>query len=124
MAPLSMSLVETLDLPSGLLAGLQQWRSNRGLLGSSGQVLRLWPRASMEWTTVMSLDRVRARWSLALTTPDGVRLAEWTFEDQAVGATRSEALQRVTQMILPRAREALDRWFGFLPPTPLSMEAS
>lgn len=124
MSPLSLSLVETLDLPSGLLAGLHDWRASRGLLGSSGQVLRLSPRASMEWTMVMSLDRVRARWSLVLTAPDGVLLAEWTFEDQAVGATRSEALRRVSGMLLPRAQEALDRWFGFLPPTPFSTEAS
>jgi hypothetical protein len=124
MVPLSLSLVETLDLPSGLVSGLHEWRSSRRLLGSSGLVLRLSPRAILEWATVMDLDRVRACWTLSLSTPDGDRLAVWTFEDQAVGATRSEALRRVTGMLLPRAQEALDRWFGFLPPTPSSMEAS
>ncbi len=125
-AQLSLSLVETLDLPVDLVTGLHVWRSQRSLGMPTPSPLRLNTRATSHWSRLMDLERVRAQWTLVLTSPEGDLLSAWTFEEQAVGATRAEALQRLTRMLLPRVHEALDRWFGFPSPSqyPSLTEAS
>ena len=114
---MSLSLEETLDLPVDLVTGLHAWRSRRSLGTPTPSPLRLSTKATSGWSRLMDLDRVRAQWTLVLTSPEGDQLAVWTFEDQAVGASRSEALQRLARMLLPRVQEALDRWFGFHSPS-------
>ena len=123
---LSLSLVETLDLPVDLVTGLHAWRSQRSLGMPTPSPLRLSTKATSDWSRLMDLERVRAKWTLVLTSPEGDILAVWAFEEQAVGATRAEALQRLTRMLLPRVHEALDRWFGFPSPSqsPSLTEAS
>ena len=125
-AQMSLALVETLDLPVDLVTGLHAWRSRRSLGTPSPTPLRLATEATSDWSRLMDLERVRAQWILILTSPEGDRLAVWTFEEQAVGATRAEALQRLTRILLPRVHEALDRWFGFPSPSqsPSLTEAS
>jgi hypothetical protein len=123
-ASLAVSILETLDLPSGLVAGLHDWRAQRGLIGPSPLSLRLEPSATTEWSRVMDLERIRTRWTIVLATSLGERVAFWTFEGQAVGATRPEAMLNLTRIMLPRAQEALDRWFGFPSPLTSSKEAS
>ena len=125
-AQMSLALVETLDLPVDLVTGLHAWRSRRSLGTPSPTPLRLATEATSDWSRLMDLERVRAQWTFVLTSPEGDRLAVWAFEEQAVGATRAEALQRLTRSLLPRVHEALDRWFGFPSPTqsPSLTEAS
>ena len=123
-AQMSLSLLETLDLPVDLVTGLHAWRSRRSLGTPSPTPLMLATEATSDWSRLMDLERVRAQWTLILTSPEGDRLAVWTFEEQAVGASRAEALQRLTRMLLPRVNEALDRWFGFPSQSPSLTEAS
>ena len=125
-AQLSLALVETLDLPVDLVTGLHAWRSMRSLGIPAPSPLRLTTRATSDWSQLMDLERVRAQWTLVLISPEGDLLSVWTFEEQAVGATRAEALQRLTGKLLPRVHESLDRWFGFPSPSqsPSLTEAS
>ncbi len=125
-AQISVALLETMDLPVDLVTGLHTWRSRRGLATPSPLGLSLAAETTSEWSQLMNLERVRSRWVFVLSSPDGDRLAVWTFEEQAVGATRTEALQRLSRILLPRVHEALDRWFGFpsLLPPPSLKEAS
>jgi hypothetical protein len=121
---LAVSLVETLDLPAGLVTGLHGWRTRRGLAGPASSSLRLEPRTVMEWSRVMDLERLRGRWTIVLSTPEGDCLALWAFEAQAVGATRQEALKNLNRTLVPQVQDALDLWFGFPPSTLSSKEAS
>ena len=120
----AVSLVETMDLPAGLISSLHGWRTRRGLAGPSTSTLRLEPRTLMEWSRVMDLERVRGRWTIVLSTTEGDCLALWAFEAQAVGATRQEAMQNLNRTLVPRVQDALDLWFGFPSSTFSSKEAS